>query len=171
MEMSRVWAMPNKDTFDVKPIGEFVKKYLVQSKVSVDPFARNKRWATHTNDLNPETQAEHHLDVHEFLEMMVCREVKADLVLFDPPYSLRQTKEIYESIGRHFSLHNSQNVGGWTKERRLISQILTPQGVCLSFGWNSRGLGKQNGMRLEEVLLVCHGGAHNDTICIAERRL
>ena len=24
------------------------------------------------------------------------------------------------------------------------------------------------GYRLQEVLLVCHGAAHNDTICIAE---
>ena len=54
--------MLNSDTFSVKPIGEFVQRYLKESKVSIDPFARNKRWATHTNDINPKTEAEHHMD-------------------------------------------------------------------------------------------------------------
>jgi hypothetical protein len=42
-------------------IGGFVKKYLIKVKVSVDPFARNNRWATYTNDLNPDTAAQTHL--------------------------------------------------------------------------------------------------------------
>lgn len=52
-KFSRVWAMPNSDTFSVRPIGEFVHRYLCRSASSVDPFARNKDWATQTNDLNP----------------------------------------------------------------------------------------------------------------------
>lgn len=55
VRLSRVWAMPTADTFDCLPIGGFVKRYLDQSTVSIDPFARNKLWATHTNDLNTET--------------------------------------------------------------------------------------------------------------------
>lgn len=35
------------------PIGEMVQRYLKAAKISCDPFARNKRWATYTNDLNP----------------------------------------------------------------------------------------------------------------------
>jgi len=31
-------------------------------------------------------------------------------------------------------------------------------------------MGKSRGYILEDLLLVCHGGAHNDTICIAERK-
>ena len=68
---SRHWAMPNGDTFTVPIIGNFVQKYLQRSEVSVDPFARNKRWATHTNDLNTKTEAEHHMDSIAFLEMLV----------------------------------------------------------------------------------------------------
>jgi hypothetical protein len=49
--------MPNSETFDIEPTHNFVWKYLHQAKVSVDPFARNRRWATHTNDLNPKTNA------------------------------------------------------------------------------------------------------------------
>ncbi len=99
MEMKRAWAMPNSKTFNIKPIGAFVNRYLVGSEVSIDPFARDNKIASITNDLNPDTTAEYHLDVFDFLlEMMLCN-VKADVVLFDPPYSLRQMKEVYNGIG------------------------------------------------------------------------
>ena len=57
MDINRQWAMPNKNTFEVKPIREFVLKYLDKSKVSIDPFARDCDWATFTNDVNPNTSA------------------------------------------------------------------------------------------------------------------
>src|SRR5689334_12284755 len=97
--MRRVFAFPSAATFDIPPICGLVKTYLRGSKVSVDPFARNKRWATFTNDLNPETAAESHLDSAEFLESLASAGVQADLVLFDPPYSPRQIKECYDGIG------------------------------------------------------------------------
>ncbi len=34
-----------------------------------------------------------------------------------------------------------------------------------------RDAGRKFGFELEEIMLVCHGADHNDTICIAERRL
>jgi hypothetical protein len=48
--------------------------------------------------------------------------------------------------------------------------ILTNDAVVLSFGWNTSGMGKARGFEIEEILLVCHGSDHNDTICMAERR-
>ena len=170
MIMRRVWAMPNADTFSVKPIGEFVRKYLAKSKVSIDPFARNKRWATHTNDLSPDTKAISHQAADYLLEGLVTASVRADLVLFDPPYSLRQCKEVYESVGRTVTMKDTQDWIKWPRERNAINQLLTPDGVVLSFGWNSNGMGKTRGFELIEVLLVCHGSGHNDTICIAERK-
>ena len=46
-----------------------------------------------------------------------------------------------------------------------------PNGIAMCFGWNSSGVGKKRGMQLIEVLLVAHGGSHNDTICTVERKL
>lgn len=85
--ITRVWAMPYSDTFDIEPIGNLVKRYLTNSKCSVDPFARNKQWATYTNDLNPDTIAEFHLDAYDFLVMLKNKRINPDLILFDPPYS------------------------------------------------------------------------------------
>ena len=161
--------MPTADTFDCLPIGGFVKRYLDQSTVSIDPFARNKLWATHTNDLNTETLAEHHLDACKFLQVLRAQSVRADLVIFDPPYSPRQIKECYDGIGLKMAQMDAFRTH-WKPERDLIDRLLLTDGIVLSFGWNSIGMGKKRGYEIVEVMLVCHGPGHNDTICMAERK-
>ena len=162
--------MPNKDTFSIKPIGEFVKRYLAVSTVSVDPFARNKNWATHTNDLNPATSAQHHLDAVEFLIYLASIGTQADLIILDPPYSPRQISECYQGIGRKVTMQDTQTAAFNKRIRDAALPVLTHAGTVLSFGWNSVGMGKARGFALKEIMLCCHGGAHNDTICIAEQR-
>jgi len=169
--MRRVWAMPSHSTFDIPPIRALVKSYLYKSKVSVDPFARNKRWSTYTNDLNPETAADSHLEASEFLRDLAAREVVVDLTLFDPPYSLRQCAEVYESVGRPVTMIDTQIFGRWTEHKKLIADMTAPGGYAICFGWNSQGIGPQNNYRLIEMLIVCHGGAHNDTIVTVERKV
>lgn len=166
----REWAMPNANTFDIKPIGEFVRQYLSSSSVSVDPFARDKQWATFTNDLNPNTKAEFHQDATDFLRDLADAGITADLVIVDPPYSPRQVKEVYDGIG--IKMKQKDALLGYTRKllRAQIDRVLTKDGVVLWFGWNSSGMGKTWGFELVEILLVCHGSDHNDTICTAERR-
>lgn len=171
MTMNRVWAMPNRNTFDIPPIGDFVRRYLAASTVSVDPFARDKDWATLTNDLNPNTQAQSHEDATEYLTRLGDESVVADLVIIDPPYSPRQVKECYDGIG--IKMKQKDALLGWVRGemKKQIVRIVPMGGVVLWFGWNSVGMGKKLGFELIEVLLVCHGSDHNDTICVAERRV
>lgn len=171
MKFSREWAMPSHDTFSVKPVGAFVKRYLAESKASIDPFARNKRWATYTNDLNPDTGADYHMDAEAFLKLMAADGVKADLVIFDPPYSPRQISECYKSIGMEVGMKETQSALLYKRVRDAIDPVLSDGGIVLSFGWNSVGMGIKRGYEIEEILLCCHGGAHNDTICTAERKI
>jgi hypothetical protein len=168
---SRHWAMPSADTFDCPPIEDFVRKYLRESKVSVDPFSRNKLWATYTNDLNPKTFAKNHLDAEAFLIQLASEGVKADLILFDPPYSPRQISECYKAIGLEVGMKETQSALLYQRVRDAIVPICTPDAIVLSFGWNTVGMGKRHGFEQIEILLCCHGGAHNDTICLAERKL
>ena len=172
MNMNRVFAFPNPDTFDCPPIGQFVKRYLRDSKVSVDPFARNKLWATYTNDLNPNTLAEYHMDALDFLTMLLEQGVEADLIIFDPPYSPRQIKECYDSIGLKMKSTDAHRTAGWRQEKALAHQLLSVNGVFLYFGWDSNGMHStgEKGYNIEELLLVNHGLCHNDTICMAERK-
>ena len=170
MKIRRKWAMPNGDTFCIKPIGEFVQRYLTDSQVSIDPFARNCEWATYTNDLNSNTKAQFHTDALDFVQSLPKR-VKPDLVIFDPPYSLRQAKECYDGVGREFTQRDGQIINRYRELKDAIHAILSPNAVVLSFGWHTNGMGKKRGYEIEEILLVAHGSGHNDTICIAERRL
>lgn len=84
IKFSRQWAMPTKDTFSCPPIGDFVKKYLKNSKISIDPFAGDNRWATYTNDLNPQKSADYHMDALQFLKSLAEKKIKGDLIIFDP---------------------------------------------------------------------------------------
>lgn len=167
-ELRRVWAMPNSETFQCLPIEAFVHKYINGADVVVDPFARNSKLAQWSNDINPETDAEFHMDALDFLGMLLEKKVPADVVLLDPPYSLRQMKECYESFGRKVSYRESTYFYGDLRD--AVNKILKSDGVVLSFGWNSIGMGKTRGFEILEVLLVCHGRAHNDTICVADHR-
>lgn len=163
MKMSRAWAMPNADTFSVPVIGDLVKRNL--KGVSVDPFARNKRWATYTNDLNPTTKAEYHMDAVEFLELLAEKGVKADVLILDPPYSARQVTECYADAGlKATAMDTSANF--YARTRRAARGVCKNGTVVMSFGWNSCGMGE--GFEPLELLLVAHGGAHNDTICLVE---
>ena len=166
---SREWGMLSQDTFSVPAIGRFVKKYLVNSRVSCDPFARNKRWATYTNDLNPKNEAEYHMDAVSFINHLVSHNVKCDLVILDPPYSPRQISECYKEAGITCGMIDTQNSKLYREVRNAVAQILADEVIVLSFGWNSCGMGKKFNSEVLEIMLCAHGGAHNDTICMAEK--
>jgi hypothetical protein len=164
--------MPNAETFSVKPIGDFVLKYLLEAHgCSIDMFARNRRWCTFTNDINPATEAGHHMDAEEFL-LKLQEEGVGDIVLalFDPPYSPRQVSEHYRAAGREVTSQDTQNGHLYKRVRDALDPLMAPGATVLSFGWQSAGMGIKRGYELIETMLVAHGGGHNDTICIAERK-
>ena len=171
MILSRTWAMPNHETFSIKPIRTLVQRYLSQSKCSIDPFARNSDLAIWTNDLNPATRAAFHLEAVEFLDLLRTEHhVVADLVLVDPPYSPRQVKECYDAIGLKMAQDDAL-LGKIRKRRKAaIDTLLAPGGVVITCGWNTVGMGVGLGYTIEEILLICHGSAHNDTIVVVERK-
>lgn len=170
IQFSRCFAMPNAETFSIRPIGDFVQRYLAGAKISVDPFARNRDWASYTNDINPATSATSHRDAEAFLLDLAAQGVVADVVLFDPPYSPRQVSEHYKAAGLKATGEDTQNGRLYRRVRDALDKIVCPGGIVLSFGWQSVGMGVNRGYELIETMLVAHGGGHNDTICIAEQK-
>ena len=168
IKFSRVWAMPNSATFTIKPIREMVERNIAGKEVILDPFARECKYGTITNDLNPDFKTDYHLDALDFLKMFPDN--YADCVIYDPPYSLRQVSECYKGVGREVTMETTQS--SW-RARHLdeIARVLKPNGVALCFGWNSNGVGKTRGFEMQEVLIVPHGGSKNDTICTVERKV
>lgn len=164
----RSWSMPSADTFTMRPVSALLDRWLDKCAVVVDPFARNGVRGTHRNDLNPDTAAQWHMDARAFCDMLIRDGVKADAVLFDPPYSPRQIAEVYQGIGLNCSMEDTQSSRLYRDVRDGLATILKPGGVAISFGWNSTGFGTERGFLKREVLLVAHGGAHNDTIVTVE---
>ena len=164
---SRVWEMPNSNTFNIKCIRKLIYKYLKPEYDSIDPFANNSKIAKITNDLNPNFDTDYHLDATDFLRIFADN--SKDFVLYDPPYSLRQVSECYKNVGISVTTKTTQS--SWrTKHINEIARIIKPNGIVMCFGWNSSGIGRKRGFELIEVLLVAHGGSHNDTIVTVERK-
>ena len=170
MKINRSWAMPNKDTFNIKPIKNLIDQYIDNPNLLVaDPFCNGKRQCAGaiTNDLDTELEADYHMDALDFLRML--GDESMNVVLFDPPYSPRQVSECYKKLGKTVNMQTTQS-GYWSNMKKEIARVLTPSGVCITFGWNSGGIGKGLGLDIEEILIVAHGGWHNDTICTVDRK-
>lgn len=175
MEITRSWAMPNKNTFSIKPIRDFIERELskvedIEGAVLVDAFANNSVFnerLTYTNDLDPDMPTTHHMDALEFLKSL--EENSVDFLLFDPPYSPRQVSECYKSLEMTVNMQTTQS-SFWGNLKKEIARIMKSGGVVMTFGWNSGGIGKTAGFTIDEILLVAHGGWHNDTIVTKETK-
>ncbi len=164
MRIERRWCMPNRWTFTIKPIADLLKEEVVDG-IWVDPFAGESNFATITNDLNHEYKTDYHMDALDFLKMFADNSV--DGVLYDPPYSPRQVSECYKRFGYEVTMQTTQ-ASFWGRHKKEIARIVKPQGKAICFGWNSMGVGKTRGFDMSRILLVPHGGHHNDTICTVE---
>lgn len=169
MELRRAWAMPNRETFKIPAINALARAAMESvGGLWIDPFAGGSRLAHVTNDLNPEFDTDSHLPAHEFLATFPDESVSG--VLLDPPYSPRQIKECYDGVG--LALHPSDTQGTFYKRvKDAAARVVRPGGKIVTCGWNSGGVGKNREFELQVVLLVAHGGNHNDTIVTVERKL
>ena len=145
MNIERVWAMPNHKTFEIKPIKKLIQEELGEDYIDVFPHPYDR-------------------DALELLKTIESNSIER--LAFDPVYSLRQLKEKYESKGISLTQHETQYY--WSDLRSQISRVMKTGGKIISFGWNSIGIGKTLGFEITRILMVCHGGHHNDTICTVE---
>jgi hypothetical protein len=168
MKMSRTWEMPSKDTFTMEGAAKVISDYMGEGEIWVDPFAGDNSPASITNDLSPHKAATYHMKAGDFVTSAFIPD-EIDGVLLDPPYSPTQMKVAYESVGlkegfiSNAALYKEVHVG--------LSPRVKMGGHCISFGWNSAGFGKKNGFEIVEIILIAHGGAHNDTIVTVERKI
>lgn len=165
ISFSRHWAMSNKNTFEIKPIGELIERYY--HKNSIDPFANRNKIASITNDINPDFKTDYNLDAIDFLKLFGGE--STDLVLYDPPYSPRQVSEVYKQFDKTVNMQTTQG-SYWSEHKQEIGRIVKPGGICITFGWNSGGIGKKYGFEIIEIMLVAHGSWKNDTIVTVERK-
>ena len=168
--------MPNGKTFTIKPIRNMVRDACLDARakfgddaVIVDQFANDAQYGTVTNDLNPEYSTDYHMDALAFLKTLESE--SADLVLYDPPYSITQAAQLYKSYGKDKLEISVANMAYWARCKDEIARVLKLGGGVLCCGWNSNGLGKGRGFDMERLLIVAHGGSKNDTIVTFERKV
>lgn len=166
MIITKEWAMPNHQTFSIKPIQAIVEREVNKGGIIIDPFANNCKYGTIRNDLNPEFDVDYHMDALEFLKSLPSD--YADLVLYDPPYSMRQASEVYNSYGKDKLEISVTNMKYWSECKNEIARILKHNGRVICCGWNTNGLGKNRGFEMLEILITSHGGSKNDTLTTLE---
>jgi hypothetical protein len=169
----RQWAMPSKNTFEIKPIKELIHRYYKSNETWLNPFANTNTYGI-TNDLDTQYSTDYHLDALDFLQLYKDKVQKNEDVihgvLYDPPFSPRQVSECYKRLGKTVNMQTTQ-ASYWSNHKKLISDIVQKDGIVITCGWNSGGIGKKYGFEIVEVLLVPHGGWHNDTIVTVEKKL
>ena len=170
IEMWREWAMPNKWTFKVKPIRKLLEDEISEDELWIDPLAGKEghKFADVTNDLNPDIETDFTMEATDFLQLFDDKSV--DGIIYDPPYSGEQIKRSYENIG-HKPDGNYTQSSYWGEHRDEISRVMKIGGKVISFGWWSTGIGKTRGFEKRKIMLVCHGSAHPDTICVVEEKV
>jgi hypothetical protein len=139
--LRRVYAPANKWTFRIPPIRRLLREYDMSGWV--DPFSGKYSPAEITNDIEWK-EAKYHIDGLLFLKGL------PDTCLSGGTAGRLE----YQSACKD-----------------EIARIIKPGGYAICFGWDSIGLGKGRRFTLMEVLLVCHGAAHRDTIVTIERRM
>lgn len=168
IKITKRWAMPNKNTFEIKPVKELLEKYVKPNLLSIDAFANKSKIAKITNDIDKQYQTDYNFEALDFYKLFNDNSV--DIVLYDPPYSSRQVSEVYKKLKRTVDFQTTSSKY-WRLQKDEISRILKPDGLCISFGWNSNGIGKCRNFKAIEILLIAHGGKHNDTIVTVERKI
>lgn len=119
--------------------------------------------------MNPEYETDYHMDALQFLKTLDSE--SADLVLYDPPYSITQASQLYKRYGKEKLETNVSNMKYWAEIKNEIARILKINGRVISCGWNTNGLGKGRGFEMTNVMIVNHGGSKNDTLVTLEYKV
>jgi|TARA_Y100000310_G_scaffold310635_1_gene356078 hypothetical protein len=123
--------------------------------VIIDPFARDCPLGTITNDLNPETSAEYHLDALEFLATLEDR--SADFAILDPPFSDVANERIY---GLKSNLYTDSRY--FKKVMMELGRILKPGAHLLRFGYTTSTMNRS--LELVRLWVVNFYSARNDVL-------
>lgn len=160
-ELTNITAHPFENPHVTRLIDRVISYWNYHNKELtiriVDPFCNNKttrrQGSTHTtNDLNPKFNADYCMEFNDFGEHMLELNKEFDLVLFDPPYSLRQLKEQYEGIGKDLELWQTHNM--WKRGKDALAKCVSIGGYVISFGWNTKGFGKKRGFEKTHILVL-----------------
>lgn len=156
----------SSDTHQLEPydrlfaycMNNFVYDKNVLGNVEViDPFARKCPWGTVRNDINPEfypNYTTHSMDALEF--MTGLKRNSAHIVLFDPPFSDRQSNEEYGTSNLYTNPKYISDLGN------QAFRILQAGGYLIKCGYNTNR--PAPGFELIHISIATFGASRNDIL-------
>jgi len=109
-------------------------------------------------DLNKEMPADYYMDAYEFILIAKENGWKYDTVIFDPPYSLRKSREKY------YGIYTSK----LRKIKTILPELMNEGSYFINFGYSTNGMGKKRGFELIKICIINHSGDKDDTLCTIE---
>lgn len=156
LEFTYLLQPPKKFTFEMPRVKMWVESWCRGKTLNLFAGMITLNIDEIRNDINPKMEADYHLDAYEFVADW--KGDNFDTIILDPPYNLRKAREKYEG----------QYIGGYTKIKNIIPNILNPNGRVISLGYDTVGMSKSRGFEKVAICVVCHGGDHNDTLILVE---
>ncbi len=147
-----------KYTFENRRIREWVERHV--EGVTLNLFAGKTLLNCREvrNDLREEMPADYHMDALDFVKHWQGEPFGT--VILDPPYAYRKSMEMYEgAVSSPFN-----------QIKNVLPNILTLEGIVITFGYHSNVMGEKRGFEQDHILLMSHGGAIHDTIAVIERK-
>ena len=136
------------------------KCVIIDKKIDpkiIDPFARQCQWGTLRNDINPEFFPQYTTHMMDALEFLTDIETNSsDIILFDPPFSNRQSNEEYNTGNLYTNPAYMVDLG------LQCFRILKAGGYMIKCGYNSNRPYK--GFELKSIILCQMGASRNDII-------
>ena len=112
-------------------------------------------------DLSDEFSPDYHGDAFDCLRESICINRKWDIIVYDPPFNERKSKEFYEG----------RRVGKYTKMKDSIVQCLNTGGKIIGLGHEISNFGKGRGCIIERLYVVNPFGEIRPYFISVERKL
>ncbi|TKX60613.1 class I SAM-dependent methyltransferase [Halorubrum sp. ASP1] len=161
LQLSYQTVNPNSQTFSQEKIHRWVLDQLDNSGIKriLNPCAGstqlevNRACDVIRNDVNPEHQADLHVDFRELNEYF--EDESFDAIVFDPPYTATQSEKTY-----------AVDDGGFysPSAKEGLDDLLRPGGVFIQFGYTTTIMPPEKGYKLDAVTLFNTLGDQDDYI-------
>jgi hypothetical protein len=112
-------------------------------------------------DLSDEFSPDFHGDAFDYLLESVDLNRKWDVIVYDPPFSERKSKEFYEG----------RRVGKFTKMKEAIVSSVNVGGKIIGLGHEISNFGKGRGMEIENLYVINPFGEIRPYFISVERKM
>jgi hypothetical protein len=87
-------------------------------------------------------------------------------VVVDLPWS---SKDDSPDFTKRRARYSDEYVDGYARMKDGVASVLRPGGTCITFGYDSSGLGDGRDATVEEIALINFTGNYNDAVAVVER--